>query len=156
KELVFSNPTGGYDWDETYELDPSGITAAAAATAINGLQLAVTAQAKDTYKLRVYNKLLGFKGDSGSVWVDDAGMAVGLLYSVIGITFNVKLYGAFRSVGFGRPVACYLKPVFDAMTLPWPAAISPATVPSHGPIAQTAPIPWPAPEVMRDFELAIQ
>jgi hypothetical protein len=85
-------------------------------------------------RIRFEGTVFSMKGDSGSICVDDAQRAGGLLFAGLGENLRVEGEPQPVFIPSGGTVACYIRPVFLALELDVTSAIVVASSPTSGPV----------------------
>ncbi len=131
-------PGSGYHYSETYRISTDESRSLEQIISIyTGEPVTATrVNPNDVNDRRIHfeGTVFSMKGDSGSICVDDARHASGLLYANRGLTLNIE--GETRPVFIpsGRSISCYIKPVLLALSLNLSNAIFVSASPASGAI----------------------
>jgi hypothetical protein len=146
---VLPTPDSQFDYDETFTLDDAEPRSNQQIKDIleSGSVKVEILSAQNPRKIRVHGKIFSNRGDSGSLIVDAAKRPVGLLWGGNGVDVKVKGKEAPEFLPSGVAIACYIKPVLDALDFKNPDAIVSGSIKTSGP-----GMPPPEPPISEAFE----
>ena len=120
-EMVILPTAASYNYDKTYRIRPDEIRPLPlilqqyTGTPVTATR--VNPGDPSDRRIRFTGRTFALKGDSGSVCIDDAQRATGLLHSVEGLNLSVEDEDGSVFVPAGRGIACHIRPAMIELGL---------------------------------------